>query len=195
MNRLLLLPQKWWNRLLNAIEFKRKHVQCADTVRIRGHLRLFGDGTIRIGKGVRINSCLMANPIGGMDYTMIATKAPGVLTIGDHVGISNCAIVCQNAVTIEDGVLIGGSVKIYDTDFHSLDHTVRGKGAKVDIPTTKPVHIKKNAFIGAHSIILKGVTIGERAIIGAGSVVTKDIGDDEIWGGNPAKCIRKNGTC
>lgn len=46
-------------------------------------------------------------------------------------------------------------------------------------------------FIGAHSIILKGVTIGECAIIGAGSVVTKDVGDDEIWGGNPAKCIRK----
>ena len=46
-------------------------------------------------------------------------------------------------------------------------------------------------FIGANSIILKGVTIGERSIIGAGSVVTKNIPDDEIWAGNPAKFIRK----
>ncbi len=55
------------------------------------------------------------------------------------------------------------------------------------------VLIKKNAFIGAHTIILKGVTVGERSIIGAGSVVTKSIPDDEVWAGNPAKRIRKCG--
>lgn len=54
----------------------------------------------------------------------------------------------------------------------------------------KPVLIKDNAFIGAHSIILKGVTIGENSIIGAGSVVTKSVPDNQIWAGNPAKFIR-----
>ena len=56
---------------------------------------------------------------------------------------------------------------------------------------TSPVIIKDGAFIGAHSIILKGVIIGEKSIVGAGSVVTKSIPDGEIWAGNPAKFIRK----
>lgn len=54
-----------------------------------------------------------------------------------------------------------------------------------------PVVIKNGVFIGANSIILKGVTIGEKAIVGAGSVVTRSIPDGEIWAGNPAKFIRK----
>ena len=54
-----------------------------------------------------------------------------------------------------------------------------------------PVIIKDNAFIGAGSIILKGTIIGMNSIVAAGSVVTKSIPDNEIWGGNPAKFIKK----
>jgi len=50
--------------------------------------------------------------------------------------------------------------------------------------------IKHNASIGAGSIILGGVTIGENSMIGAGSVVTKDIPPNEIWFGSPAKFVR-----
>lgn len=57
--------------------------------------------------------------------------------------------------------------------------------------TSGEVRIKKNAFIGTNTIITKPVTIGERSVIGAGSVVTKDIPNDEVWAGNPAKLIRK----
>ena len=53
-----------------------------------------------------------------------------------------------------------------------------------------PVIIEDNVFIGARSIILKGVTIGRNSIVGAGSVVTKSIPSNQIWGGNPAKFIR-----
>ena len=61
---------------------------------------------------------------------------------------------------------------------------------QTDKPSTKPVIIKQNVFIGAHSTILKGVTIGENSIIGACSVVTKNIPDNEVWAGNPAKYIK-----
>ena len=57
---------------------------------------------------------------------------------------------------------------------------------------TAPIHIKKFAFIGGSCIILKRVTIGENAVVAAGSVVTKDIPDNEVWGGNPAKFIKMN---
>jgi acetyltransferase-like isoleucine patch superfamily enzyme len=64
-------------------------------------------------------------------------------------------------------------------------------GAGEETIKKAPVHIKKGAFVGAHCLILKGVTIGENSIVGAGSVVTKDIPDHEIWGGNPARLLRK----
>lgn len=59
-------------------------------------------------------------------------------------------------------------------------------------PSTKGnVIIKNDVWIGREVIILSGVTIGNGAVIAAGSVVTKDVGDYEIWGGNPARFIKK----
>ena len=65
-------------------------------------------------------------------------------------------------------------------------------GGKHDWETTNssPVIIKKGVWIGARSIVLKGVTIGEGAVIGSGSVVTKDIPPYTINAGNPARVIR-----
>ena len=93
-------------------------------------------------------------------------------------------------VVIEDNVFIGGDCKIYDTDFHSLNPDTRLSGDTDDVKST-PILIKKRSFIGGHSIILKGVTIGEGAIIGAGSVVTHNVPDYEIWAGNPIYKIRE----
>lgn len=53
------------------------------------------------------------------------------------------------------------------------------------------IKIEDDAFIGARSIITKGVTIGARSVVAAGSVVVCDIPSDEIWGGNPAKFIKR----
>ena len=53
------------------------------------------------------------------------------------------------------------------------------------------IHIKKGAYLGAHTIVCKPVTIGQGAVVGAGSVVTKDIPDYEVWAGNPAKFKKK----
>ena len=57
--------------------------------------------------------------------------------------------------------------------------------------STGIVHIKRNAFIGAGTIITKPVTIGENAVVGAASVVTKDIPSGEVWAGNPARFIKR----
>lgn len=146
--------------------------------------------SIVIGHDVQFNSGMSYNLIGGNSKTILRTVNNGKILIGNHVGISNSAIVAYNSVVIEDGVLLGGGVKIYDCDFHSKNYELRVSNEDL-YPPCAPVHIKKGAFVGGHSIILKGVTIGEKSIIGAGSVVTKNVPDGEIWAGNPAKFVKK----
>lgn len=69
---------------------------------------------------------------------------------------------------------------------HYLDTSFSGVRFKKGI-----VELCDDCFIGANTVICKGVRIGKNAIVGAGSVVTKDIPDNEIWAGNPAKFIKK----
>lgn len=145
-------------------------------------------GHMQIGDNVYINSKRIADPIGGQDRTIIQLNN-GNIQIGNRVGISNTAICSSNSIMIEDDVCIGAGCKIYDTDFHSAIAEYRLQGnSHVE---TAPVVIKEKAFIGGHSIILKGVTVGREAVVGAGSVVTSDIPDGEIWAGNPAHFIKK----
>lgn len=156
----------------------------------RGKPYIDNRGTFLMGETVRINSGPDRNPIGGSTRAVFVIRPKAILKIGKRVGISNSAIVCWNKITIEDDVFIGGDCKIYDTDFHPVKFSQRVSKEK-SLAKTEPVLIKKGAFIGAFSIILKGVTIGEKSVVGAGSVVTKNVPDGEIWAGNPAKFIRK----
>ena len=105
--------------------------------------------------------------------------------IGKNVFINfDCVLLDLGGITIEDGVLIAPKVSllteghgILPEDRHSL------------IP--KPIHIKKNAWIGAGATVLQGVTIGENAVVAAGSVVSKDVPDNVVVGGIPAKVIKE----
>ncbi|MEL6918955.1 MAG: acyltransferase [Bacteroidota bacterium] len=178
------------NTAYHHVLFKFKNIKYKEKPHINGKLRIYKSGLIKLGKQVKINSGARYNPIGGDLRTVFSVNKGASLEIGDFTGISNTAIVCRNHIKIGDYVRIGGGTKIYDTDFHSLDYLQRCDKTK-DIPVSKPVVIKDYAFIGAHSIILKGVTIGTKSIIGASSVVTKSVPDGEIWAGNPARFIKK----
>lgn len=150
------------------------------------------EGRFHIGNNFKMNNNLKANPIGRPQKCTFVVDNKGSLCIGDNVGVSSTAIVCHNSIVIEDDVKIGGGVCIYDTDFHALESSQRANPMKDSLnKIDRPVKIKKKAFIGAHSTILKGVIIGESSIIAACSVVTKNVPKNEIWGGNPAKFLRK----
>lgn len=186
---IVFLPETGLNYLWNSFQFKRWHVQKKRGLKVNGRMYISGTG-ICIGENVRINSCLKANPVGGDCRTILRTSGDGELIIGDNTGLSNVTIVAYQSVRIGENVLLGGSCKIYDTDFHSLDLQTR-ISKPLEGVAVQPVVIEDGAFVGAHAIILKGVTIGKGSIVGAGSVVTKSIPEGEIWGGNPAKFIRK----
>lgn len=148
------------------------------------------NGEINIGAGCMINSSNKSNPVGHGFVSTFFVMKNAVLKIGNNVGISNALIYCADSIVIEDDVMIGGGCQIFDTDFHSLKYADRVKHGDNN-KKVKAVLIKKGAFIGCNSILLKGVEIGEKSIIGAGSVVRKNVPDNEIWGGNPAIFLQK----
>jgi acetyltransferase-like isoleucine patch superfamily enzyme len=141
---------------------------------------------IEIGDSTRIISGAR-NLVGTDVRTYFETGQNGYIRIGSRVGMSNCVLISQESITIEDQVYIGGGTRIYDNDFHSINFNDRINRPGL-IPTA-PIVIKAGSFIGGHSIILKGVVIGRQSVVGAGSVVTKSIPDFEIWAGVPAKKI------
>lgn len=111
------------------------------------------------------------------------------LNIGNNVGMSSTRMWIHDSVTIGDNVKIGACVLIMDTDAHPIDYLKRrsgGLGTK-----SAPIVIEDDVWIGAHSIILKGVRIGARSVIGAGSVVTKSIPQDCVAVGNPCRIIKR----
>lgn len=122
------------------------------------------------------------------------------IKIGPNTYIgSDTSLNSIKGITIGSDVLISNNCFISDSDGHSIDFKKR----KEDVPnrwkgfkdwsdiSSDAIKIKDGVWIGAYSIVLKGVTIGKRTIIGAGSVVTKDIPNDVVAAGNPAKIIRR----
>ena len=187
----LIIKVKWFPSLLfNKIKLKFKKAQYGTKLVTYGNIFIRGKGKIIIGNNVTITSCRETNPIGGDIKSILYAKDKSVIVIGNNCGISNSAIVALEKVVIEDDVMIGGSCKIYDNDFHPIYYEERMQNPIGNVKSS-PVLIKKGAFIGAGSIILKGVIVGEKSVVGAGSVVTKNIPDEEVWAGNPARFIKK----
>lgn len=78
-----------------------------------------------------------------------------------------------------------------DSDAHSLSYVDRRESVQdMKNRIDREIVIGDDVLIGANSIILKGVHIGARSVVGAGSVVTKDVPEDCIVAGNPAKVIK-----
>lgn len=120
----------------------------------------------------------------------VAVFTPLYINYGKHTKIGknvfinfNCTLLDLGGITIDDNVLIGPNVSIL-----SEGHPVSPEDRHSLIP--KAIYIKRNAWIGAGAIILQGVTIGENAIVAAGAVVSKDVPDNTIVGGIPAKIIK-----
>ena len=146
----------------------------------------------RIGKGTKIWNYVQIRERAQIGENCILSKGVYIdfdVKIGNNVKIQN-GVDVYHGITIEDGVFIGPHVCLTnDKNPRATDEKGNLKGS-VDWVVGKML-IKKGASIGAATVILPNVTIGEYALIGAGSVVTKDIPPFSLAYGNPAKIYGK----
>jgi len=157
-------------------------------LKVSGRIRLRVMGSLQIGNHVRMHSG-HSNYVGAGEPMAIWVWPEGKICIGDGCGLSNTTMVCSNRIDILPGTFVGGGCQIYDNDFHQLgpEDRIANRGEV----SSAPIRIGPRCFLGGHSIVLKGVSIGEGAVIGAGSVVTRDVPAFEIWAGVPARKIRE----
>ena len=169
-----------------------KYQLLSDCATIMGKPNLFhpllmkGKGKISFGKNVQIG--VVASPNYYSHYCYLETRnKESEIFIDENVSINNAfSAVAFSKITIQKNVLIGINCSIIDNDGHELAITKRHIGE----PKSATVSIEENVFIGDNVTILKGVTIGRNSVIGHSSVVTKNIPENVVAAGNPARVIR-----
>jgi len=148
--------------------------------RVRGKLDIRGPGTVIFGDDCGVISSRLA-------WTTPYTHAPdAVIRFGNRVLLTGTRLSCQARIEVGDGAGLSDA-RIMDTDFHALETDGRPRYNTTGVG--KPITIGPNAWLGAGSMILKGVRIGENAVVGAGSVVASNVPDHTVVFGNPARVI------
>ncbi|MBW2321450.1 MAG: N-acetyltransferase [Deltaproteobacteria bacterium] len=150
-----------------------KDVKLGKDVKIYNFVNLYG---CEIGDNTRIGA-----------FVEIQKNAK----IGKRCKIQSHTFICEG-VTIEDEVMVShGVMFINDRDPWAVnpDGSLKTEEDWECVPTL----VKKGAAIGSNATIMCGVTIGEGALVGAGAVVTKDVPDNTVVAGNPAKVLRTRG--
>jgi acetyltransferase-like isoleucine patch superfamily enzyme len=164
-----------------------------------GYVRLYGFPMIRkhpgsriiLGNRVQLISISRFNVAGINHPVILATlSAEAKLEMCQNSGASGATITAVKSILISSYAQIGANASIYDTDFHCIHSEKRKMQKNVTEAKSAPIVIGENAWIGANAMILKGVRIGNNSIVGAGAVVTKDIVENTIVAGNPAKVVR-----
>lgn len=180
---LFIIVHKLYSTIILKIKLRMWGVKYGKGIHAIGRVIIFKTplSEIIIGKECTFNSSSKIN-FRGLNHSCILQTGSkyAKITIGNHVSMSGTSIVSNNNVVIEDNVLIGANCQIGDRDGHSKRYPT--------IP--KPIHIKKNVWLGMNVVVMKGVTIGENTIIGANSIVVKDIPANCIAVGNPCKPIK-----
>jgi acetyltransferase-like isoleucine patch superfamily enzyme len=157
--------------------FRHFKSEAAHAVRIGNHVSCYAGCSFAIGKN-------------------------GRAVVGDFTLLNGALIMAEERIEIGSHCLVSWNVGIADSDFHPLAPAQRLIDAKALAPfykdrpprpqlETRAVIISDNVWIGMHSLILKGVTIGENSVVAAGAIVTKSVPRNCLVAGNPAIVVKK----
>lgn len=184
--------------LLGLQNFKLGFYFVGERTKLLGFEKVKIDKTITIGHNVTISSLGSKGFSFGKNFSIknfssiesfgSIKKESGTLLIGDNVGISEfCYFSIRGNLSIGNDVICGPYVKIF-TENHSFE--ISEVPFRLQEEIRADVKIGNNVWIGAGSIILPGVLIGNNVVVAAGSVVNKNIEDNSLVGGVPAKLIK-----
>ena len=145
---------------------------------------------VRLGKDVRLSPFVNLYGCEVGDNTKIGAfvEIQKNAKVGQNCKISSHTFVCEG-VSIEDNVFVGHGV-VFINDLFPRATTAQGQLQTEKDWKVERTLVKKGASIGSGSTILANVVIGENAMVGAGSVVTRDVPDNAVVAGNPAKVLR-----
>jgi len=183
--------------LARQADARRHGVEILEPVVITGPVGWFraSGSMISLGRGVVLNSRPSRNTLEARGATLVRTIFPGArISIGPDSGLTCPTISAAHEVSIGARVLMGSGVIVTDSDHHPVDIAPFDSRRHAGIPKPSPsdtVTIEDDVFVGARSIILKGVTIGRGSVIGAGSVVARSVPPGVLAAGNPCRVLRE----
>jgi acetyltransferase-like isoleucine patch superfamily enzyme len=145
---------------------------------------------VRLGKDVKLSQFINLYGCEVGDQTKIGAfvEIQKNARIGKNCKISSHSFICEG-VTIEDHVFVGHGVTFINDAYPRATNGEGELQSEQDWKVESTL-VKKGASIGSGATILSNLVIGENALVGAGSVVTRDVPDNAIVAGNPAKVRR-----
>lgn len=146
---------------------------------------------VKLGRNVKIYAFVNLYGCEIGDETTIGTfvEIQKGAKIGSRCKIQSHSFICEG-VTIEDEVFVGHNVNFLN-DRYPAATTPDGRMKRDADWTLETTLVKRRAAIGTGAVIMPGVTIGSGALVGAGAVVTKDVPDEAVVVGNPARVRRR----
>lgn len=176
---LYALLNGYWYKFKFFITFKK--VKIGKAFRVYGKLRILGPGKVVIGD----NCIVISNLIKSVTIMTALPKAEVI--VGNSVGFNGTVIQCYESIVIEDLCNISDAY-IVDSQAHHLSSDRRFLSDETVYKN--PVRIRRNVWVSVNVVISHGVTIGENSVIGACSLVNKEIPENCLYAGYPAKFIK-----
>lgn len=139
---------------------------------------------VRLSKFINLYGCEIGDDTKIGAFVEIQKNAK----IGNRCKVSSHSFICEG-VTIEDNVFIGHGVMFTNDSYPRATTADGGLQTEADWKVEKTL-IKQGASLGTGATILPNISVGKNAIVGAGSVVTRDVPDNAVVAGNPAKVLR-----